>query len=313
MQTKAPCDIIIYMISRRTHNHLTWIDLNRPTYAEIEDLMSEFSIHPVVAEALLEPTLHPKVEEYGDILYLVMHFPTIQKGKYGSDQIEIDFVLGKNFLITTHYENSEPLRNSAKEFEVSTILTNSTTMSTNPGYLFFHIIKSLYLDMQMELQTLRGHTKTIENMMFNGSKEKIVAELSEIAHKLLDFRESTRFHKSILLSFEQSSVKFYGLDFKYNAELLTAEYYKLWEILENLRETVIELKKTNDSLLAFKTNETIRFLTLFTFIALPLQIIPDIFTTNVFIEGKYSSHIVHFSSIFLSLLLFLYCRFRKWI
>ena len=167
--------------------------------------------------------------------------------------------------------------------------------------------------MQMELQTLRGHTKTIENMMFNGSKEKIVAELSEIAHKLLDFRESTRFHKSILLSFEQSSVKFYGPEFKYNAELLTAEYYKLWETLENLRETVIELKKTNDSLLTFKTNETIRFLTLLTFIALPLQIIPDIFTTNVFIEGKYSSHIVHFSSIFISLLLFLYCRFRKWI
>jgi magnesium transporter len=300
------------MLTKHTHKDLVWIDLNKPTHTEVESLITEFNLHPIVAESLLEPTLHPKVEEYKDMLYLVMHFPTMNRSRFGSDQQEIDFVIGKNFLITAHYENSDQLRNFAKQFEVNTIV-ESNPMGEHPGFLFYYIIKNLYNDMRLELQSLRSHTKSIEDVIFSGNNGKIVEDLSEISHKILDFREATRFHKSILISFETASEKLFGSSFGSYADTLTNEYYKLWEILENLRETIIELKKTNDSLLAFKTNETIRFLTLFTFIVLPLQIIPDIFTTNVFVEGRYSSEMIHILTLGVSALLFLYLRFRKWI
>ena len=300
------------MIAKRTHKNLTWIDLNRPTHSEVESLIAEYNLHPVVGESLLEPTLHPKVEEYKDMLYLVMHFPTMSNSRFGSDQQEIDFVIGKNFLITAHYDLTDPLHNFAKQFEVNTIV-ESSTMGEHPGFLFYHLLKNLYQDMRLELQSLRSHTKSIENIIFSGNNGQIVEDLSEISHKILDFREATRFHKSILVSFQNTGEKLFGPAFGTYAESLTSEYLKLWEILENLRETIIELKKTNDSLLAYKTNETIRFLTLFTFIALPLQIIPDIFTTEVFVRGSYDSHIIHFSALAGSLLLFLYFRFRKWI
>lgn len=300
------------MMIKRTYKNITWIDLNKPSHDEIEQLVREYRIHPVIAESLLEPTLHPKVEEYKDALYLVMHFPTINNTSFGSDQQEIDFVIGKDFFITAHYDITDPLRNFSKQFEVSSILENNN-LGTHPGFVFYYILKDLYQDMRAELQSLRAHTKSIEEVIFKGHNGKIVEELSEISHKVLDYREATRFHKSILVSFTQTSTKMFGSDFTCYADTLTSEYYKLWEILETMRETIVELKKTNDSLLAFKTNETIRFLTLFTFIALPLQIIPDIFTTNVFVEGVYSSHIIHFTALGLSLVLFLYFRFRKWI
>ncbi|MEN9852311.1 MAG: hypothetical protein RI996_254 [Candidatus Parcubacteria bacterium] len=300
------------MLAKRTHKDLVWVDLNRPTYAEVESLISEFNLHPIVAESLLEPTLHPKVEEYKDMLYLVMHFPTMNTSRFGSDQQEIDFVIGKNFLITAHYELTDPLHNFAKQFEVNTIV-ESNAMGEHPGFLFYYLMKNLYNDMRIELQSLRSHTKSIEDIIFSGNNGQIVEDLSEISHKILDFREATRFHKSILVSFEAASEKMFGSSFASYADTLTSEYYKLWEILENLRETIVELKKTNDSLLAYKTNEAIRFLTLFTFIALPLQIIPDIFTTSVFVEGRYDSHIIHFVSLAIALVLFFYFKFRKWI
>ncbi len=300
------------MLSKRNHKDLVWIDLNKPTHTEVESLITDFNLHPVVAESLLEPTLHPKVEEYKDMLYLVMHFPTMSNSRFGSDQQEIDFVIGKNFLITAHYDLSDPLHNFAKQFEVNTIV-ESNAMGEHSGFLFYYLMKNLYSDMRLELQSLRSHTKSIEDIIFSGNNGQIVEDLSEISHKLLDFREATRFHKSILVSFETASEKLFGAAFSSYADTLTSEYYKLWEILENLRETIIELKKTNDSLLAYKTNKTIQFLTLFTFIALPLQIIPDIFTTNVFVEGRYDSHMIHFASLCVSLLLFFYFRFKKWI
>jgi magnesium transporter len=300
------------MISKRQHKNLTWIDLNRPTHEEVESLVKEYNIHPIVGEALLEPTLHPKVEEYNNLLYLVMHFPTMSNSRFGSDQQEIDFVLGKDFLITAHYDLTDPLHNFAKQFEVNSIIDTST-MGQNPGLLFYHIMKNLYKDMRVELQTLRSHTKKVEEITFSGNNGQIVEDLSEISHKILDFREATRFHKSLLQSFGTTAPKLYGTELSAYTESLTSEYYKLWEILENLRETIIELKKTNDSLLAYKTNETIRFLTLFTFMALPLQIIPDIFTTDVFVHGVYSSHTIHFTALAVSLMMFFYFRFKKWL
>jgi magnesium transporter len=300
------------MLIKRTHKDLIWIDLQRPTFTEIESLMTDLNLHPLIAEALLEPTLHPKVEEYKDMLYLVMHFPTMSASRFGSEQQEIDFVIGKNFLITAHYELIDPLHNFSKQFEVNTIV-ESNTMGEHPGFLFYYLMKHLYADMRVELQSLRSHTKSIEEIIFSNNNGQIVEDLSEISHKILDFREATRFHKSVLVSFETASQKLFGSSFSMYADTLTSEYYKLWELLENLRETIIELKKTNDSLLAHKTNEAIRFLTLFTFIALPLQLIPDIFTTSVFVEGRYNSDIIHFVSLAIALVLFFYFKFRKWI
>ena len=300
------------MISKKVHKGITWIDLNKPTHQDVESLVKEYDLHPIIGEALLEPSLHPNVENYGNMLYLVMHFPTMTNSRFGSDQQEIDFVLGKDFLITAHYELSNPLHSFGKQFEVDTILKNGM-MTEHPGMLFYSILKNLYYDMRIELQTLGTLTKGMEDTIFSGNNGQIVEDLSEISHKILDFRESTRFHKSILQSLSTSSKKLYGDGFSVYSDNLVAEYYKLWEILENLRETIVELKKTNDSLLAYKTNETIRFLTLFTFIVIPLQIIPDIFTTEVFVHGVYSSHTIHFAALAVSLVLFFFFKFKKWL
>ena len=147
--------------------------------------------------------------------------------------------------------------------------------------------------------------------IFKGNQKELVEILSEVAHKILDFREATRFHKSILNSFEEMSKKLFGDDFAYYSNTLTSEYLKVWEMLENLRETVIELKKTNDSLLAYKTNETIGLLTVLTFLTLPLELIPDFFTTSVFVHGHYSSEMIHFSSFVACILLFVWFKYKK--
>lgn len=300
------------MISRKSIKNLTWIDIENPTTDEIKSIMDEYKLHPIIGDELLKPTLRPKVEEYGDISYLVFHIPTITQTSHGGKQQEVDFVIGKDFLITVHYELIESLHNFRKIFEVNSILDKSV-MGDHAGFLFFYMMKSLYHDMALELEILRAHVKEMEDKIFSGNERKMVEALSETAHKVLDFREATRFHKSVLNSFEISSKKNFGDEFVYYSQALTSEFYKVWEILENLRETVIELKKTNDSMLAYKTNETIRILTVVTFITLPLTIIPDIFSTGVIVKGHYNADVIHIVSFVASILLFVVLRRMKWL
>jgi magnesium transporter len=84
-----------------------------PTIDEIRQVVNEYNIHPLVAHELNIPTLRPKVDLYDNFIYLILHFPTFRNvdGKKVIKQQEIDFIVGKNFLITTRYHAIDPLHN----------------------------------------------------------------------------------------------------------------------------------------------------------------------------------------------------------
>src|ERR1700741_2579552 len=121
------------MLTRYGQHALTWIDLTTPTPAEVKSLMSEFHLDPLVAEELLVPSYKPKVERRGDAIYVILHFPALCLSCNRPEQ-EIDFVIGKHFLITTRYENIDPLHSFARSFEASAVL--GRTDASHAGHLF---------------------------------------------------------------------------------------------------------------------------------------------------------------------------------
>ena len=96
------------MVSRYTHRHITWVNLSSPTPGEIRELMTEFDIHPLVAEELLSPSAKPKVEQFQSSLFLILHFPYF-RGRTGATHMEVDFIVGKDFIVTAHYEEADLL------------------------------------------------------------------------------------------------------------------------------------------------------------------------------------------------------------
>ena len=105
------------MLKKFRYKDITWIDLESPTEAEIAELGATYEIHPVVLTELDRPSARAKVDVYSDFIYLILHFPT----PAGTDQ-EIDFIVGKNFIITTHYELVDSLNDFAKIFETDFVL-----------------------------------------------------------------------------------------------------------------------------------------------------------------------------------------------
>jgi len=71
--------------------NLTWIDIADPKKEDIEYLKT-LDFHPVVLKELLEPTLRPKVEQYNNYLYMVLHFPIYRPKEKTSKSMEMDFV-----------------------------------------------------------------------------------------------------------------------------------------------------------------------------------------------------------------------------
>lgn len=267
------------MISRYQYKELTWIDLESPTKEEVREIMEEYNFHPLVADELLSPTIRPKVDLYDNLIYLIIHFPAVSYINGRSGAQEIDFVIGKDFLITTHYELIDPLHEFSKVFEVNSILDKGD-MHLHGGFLFFYIIKELYKNLILELDHIDEQLEDIEERIFLGEEAAMVEKISNVNRDLLNVRQAIRPHKDVLDSFETAGTQFFGQDFTYHLRSIIGEYYKVFNILEGHKETLLDLRDTNDSLLTTKTNEIMKIFTIIAFLTFPLTLIAGIFGMN---------------------------------
>lgn len=267
------------MITRYTHNEITWVDAESPTKEEVVSLAKEFNLHSLVASELTAPTMRPKMNTYGDSLYLILHFPALRHTHCKESRQEIDFIIGKKYLLTVHYDTIDTLHKFAKEFEVNTLL-DKHEIGNHAGYLFFSLVKKLYRSLEYELDSIEARLKTAEAKIFKGEEDKMVEELSYINRDLLDFKQAIRPHTEVLKTFETISIKFFGDEFTFYVRSIFGEYYKVSNMLESHKEMLKDLRDTNDSLLATKTGLIMKRLTFVSFSTFPPMLIASIFGMN---------------------------------
>lgn len=306
----------IYMLNRYNYKSLRWIDVESPTKEEISHLQEEFNIPAPVSDELLTETLRSKVDLHDGMIYLVLHFPKMVTGKDDNVDQEIDFILGKDFLITTHYENSKPLKDFAKMLELDTLLNKKKLNDDHAVFLFFELMKLLYRNSQEELESINDLLRDLEGRIYSGKGEQTVHLISKVNRLLLDFRQAIRYHLETLKSFENAAKVFYGDRFEYYLDSMVGEYNKLQNNLDGHKEILNDLRDTNDSLITTKTNSAVKTLTAMSFIMLPLGLIAGVFGMNadiLFIHNTQDFYIVVGSMFILGLVMYIFFKLKKWI
>src|SRR5215831_9177458 len=79
-----------------------WVALNDPTREEIDKMAEEFSLHPLAVEDAKKGHQRPKIEEYADSLFAVVH--TVERSPEGADEPllvgEVAMFIGRNYLLS---------------------------------------------------------------------------------------------------------------------------------------------------------------------------------------------------------------------
>ena len=300
------------MITRHNHKNLSWVDLVSPTPEEVRALTEEFDLHPFMAEELLRPSVKQKAETHGEQLYVVLHFPS---GR-GTKEQEVDFIVGKHFLITNHYESINPMHSFSKSFEMNSLLGHGGT-SDHGGHLLCLMIRRFYHELTEDIDALRANLNRIEDRIFIGKEQEMVFDISRTSRSILDFRRALVPHKDILASLELVGGRLFGQDFAFYARTLQGDHLKVFSLLDELRDTVQELRDTNDSLLTTKQNETMRVLTIMALLTFPLSLFVAIFDINAkhnpIIGIPYDFWIIVGTVVLAAGLMLWYFRHKRWL
>lgn len=265
------------MLSTYTYNGEKWVDIDHGTPEEIHDIMNTYNIHPFVAKELTSATPKPRVEFHDAYIYCILHFPVWKHTHTEGKNQEVDFIIGKDTLITTRYDTIDALHRLAKDLEVQEVLDKGDSVHKHSHRIFMRMLRSLYTTVFEELEYIEDTIEQITAEIFKEKEREMVISISEITRTLLEFKRVTDFHHEILETMKRRGQEMFGDSFAHEMDSIILDYLKINTTIKSHMEMLRELRETDDSLLTAKQNETIKKLTIIGSVLLILSIIVTIY------------------------------------
>ncbi len=267
-------------IATVTHGQVTWVDIRHPTEEDVQYLRAHYSFHPLDLEDCLSRVEHPKIDEYEDYLFLVMHFPLFDRQRQVTRPSEVDFFIGANYLITIHDGVLKPLIqlfDRCQEDEE----TRQRYMGKGAGHLLYSILDILVDSLFPMLNKIGGHLRQIEEDMFTENVREIVQRISLVRRDIIAMRRVIRPQLSVVAALEKGERPFLQEDLEVYWGDVADAFRRAWDILENYSEVIEGLADTSDSVTSYRINEVMRTLTVISVIMLPLTLLSGIYGMNV--------------------------------
>lgn len=265
------------MIFRYEYPGGVWVDLERPTEDEIRHTAREFAISERLETELLSPTPSPLVAGDENTALLVLHFPAHEEGGSDTKNQEIDFIVGKNFIVTVRYEVIVPLHHLKKLLETQKIIGGTNAIATDVllEILFAH----LYTAARDHTDHIATNLARVEKEMFDGHERNTVRLISNISREFLHLEASLANQEESLGHFLNvlTERNVFGPSFIGRARRIGAERTQVAHLIKTHRAIATEMRETNIALLEAHQNEIMKTLTVVTFIFLPLELITFVF------------------------------------
>jgi magnesium transporter len=264
---------------------LRWINIERPRAVDLAWLAERYEFHALDYEDVLSRNQRPKVDEYDDYLFIVLHFPRYDKAVGRLNAAEVDLFVGPDFLITLPNESLQAI-----EYLFERVRTNEQLreelFSKGPGYLLYKIVDDCVDASFPMLRKMGNKLERIEEEIFEGNSAEVVRDISNVKQEIINFRKIVRPQRSAFVDLERNKARYIADDLEIYFEDINDASERVWDMLENYKEVVEALESTNEAEIAHRTNETFRVLTAISVIVLPLTLIASIWGMNVGIPGE---------------------------
>ncbi len=263
-----------------TYGKVTWTNIEKPRPDDIEVLRRNYNFHPLDLEDCLSKIERPKIDEYEDYLFIVMHFPVYDADQRISKPSEVDFFIGAGYLVTVHDGILRPiyqLFDDCQRYE----RTRAKHMGRGASRLLYSVIDALVDYCFPILDKVDSNIHMIEEEVFTENMRRVVQDISIVRRDIIALRRIIRPQIAIVANLEQKDRPFIREDLDVYFGDIVDHLNKAWDILEDHREVVEGLSETSDSVISYRINEVMRILTIISVVLLPLTLLSGIYGMNI--------------------------------
>lgn len=265
---------------------IRWFNVEQPGPAEQAWLEEHFEFHPLDIEDVFSKNQRPKIDEYPDYLFLVLHIPVFNReiGRLGTG--ELDLFVGSDFVVTLPSRSLPPVEYLFERCRADEDLREKI-FSRGSGYLMYRLVDDSFDYCFPMLRKIGNKLDALEDEIFEGRSEDVVRDISNAKQEIINFRKVIRPQRPVLQDLERAKARYLagGIDLEIYFDDIIDAHERIWDLLENYKEVIEALEETNESFLSHRVNDALRVLTAITVIVLPLTLIASIFGMNVGLPG----------------------------
>ncbi|MBK9138675.1 MAG: magnesium/cobalt transporter CorA [Verrucomicrobia bacterium] len=258
-------------------NLFLWVDLEDPTPEEAKFyLETVFHFHPLSIEDCVTESQSPKVEEYspkeGDqftpYLFMVIHAVDYSRKDGVFATSELNFFLGKNFLVTYHLK---PLKAVSVAAERS--LKSNVHIARAPDRVAHTLLDLIVDNYKPALEELALEIAELENEVLAHPDKTALNRLLQVKKEVLHLRQIIGPQREVLARFASG-------DFKLIRAHLVPYYrdvydglFRIYELSQNYADSLTGILQVYLSMSSNQTGEVIKLLTLITVITTPVMVV----------------------------------------
>jgi magnesium transporter len=226
-----------------------WIGLHEPDEELLLEAQRQFGLHDLAIEDAHNAHQRPKIERYGEMLFMVLRTAYMQKGHITFG--ETHFFVGTNFLVTVRH-------GSAISYGVVRLRCESTPqlLRKGPGFALYAVMDAIVDQYFPVVSELSEELERLEEAVFSGKPNReTTAEIYRLKREILEVRR-------VVSPLVDMCNRLIRLDFECISEE-TRPYFRdiydhvlrINEMVDNTREMVSSVLEVNFSLISISQNE----------------------------------------------------------
>lgn len=258
---------------------LLWVDFSCESSDVCEPILRQtFGFHPLAVDDALEETHVPKVDDWGQYLYLTLHAVTFDQQKDGPlDTLELDAFLGPNYLVIYR---AQPIASVDRVW--AACQRDDRHLQKGAVHLLYELGDEMIADYMPVIEQIDDAIDQIEDEIFNDPAPTLLQQLFILKRALLRLRRIVAPQREVLNRLARGD---YGLIAEEQCFFFRDLYdhlVRLHDITESLRDLVGSALDTYLSVVNNRMNDVMKVLTIITTLFMPLSFLTGFFGMNFF-------------------------------
>src|SRR5262245_6964581 len=258
-------------------NLFLWLDLEKPTPEETKLVLEDiFHFHPLSVEDCVSVSPSPKVEEYAPkeedrfapYLFMVIHAVDYSRKDGVFATSELNFFLGKNFLVTYH---ELPLR--SVQMTEERCLKGTVHIARAPDRVAHTLLDGIVENYKPALEELAFEIAELEQQVVEHLSPKMLNRIIQIKKEVLHLRQIIGPQREVLSRFAAGEFKLIRPHLVPYYRDVYDGLFHIGEVAQSYTDSLTGLLHIYLSMSSNQTGEVIKLLTLITIITTPLMVV----------------------------------------
>jgi magnesium transporter len=252
-----------------------WIDLLAPSESDLQELRTTFRFHPVTIDDVRTYDQRPKLEEYSDHLFVVVHRLMVKATPCEVESDELHAFIGRNFLVTAHARELPEL-----SMVFSRLAEDPPLAQRGPAFWLYLVSSRLAMASGIEIENLAAEVEAIEASVFEVRGQHVLERLLHVKRSLATARRLTSPQRDVFAALTKLGSTIVPDNTAVYFRDVYDQYVRELEALDSQRELAGSSLEAYFSLVSQRTNEVMKHLTLLSSIFLPLTFVTGFFGQN---------------------------------